>query len=182
MNEFSELQKFTDKTTGTIDGTFNLLVGMMGPYIGYSLGCDTQTYLRENMFIKNILLIFIIFFKVNTASKVSLHPINTFLKSFIIWIVFISFNRMRKFNTAIVIILFLMLFIVKTYRDYIIENESHKKELNETLKKIESGLTLGIIINILLGSLTYYNEKIIKFGDKFNMKKFIFGIKCGEYR
>ena len=182
MNDFSELQKYTDKTASTVDGTFNLLVGMMGPYIGYSLGCNTQDYLKQNMFMKNMVLIFIIFFKVITGSKTSLHPINAFFKSFLIWIAFTSFNRMKLYNTAIVVLLFVMLFTVKAYGDYIIENEPHKKELSKTLKKVESGLTAGIITNVILGTYTYYNDKITKFGDEFDTKKFIFGTECGPNR
>ena len=171
--------EYADELSSTVDGTFNLLTSMMGPYIGYSIGCNTQNFLKSNMILKNILLIFVIFFKVSSASKDAPHPINTFFKSFLIWIVFMSFNRMKAFNTSIVVILFLMLFIVKAYRDHIVKNKPKDKELNNTLKKMESGLTAGIIANIALGTITYYNDKIIKFGDDFDIKKFIFGIECG---
>ena len=172
--------EYSEQLSSTVDGTFNLLTSMMGPYIGYSIGCNTQDYLKSNMILKNILLIFIIFFKVSSASKDSPHPINTFFKSFLIWIVFTSFNRMRGFNTSIVVILFLMLFIIKAYRDHIVKNKPKEKKLNDNLKKAEDMLTIGIVGNIFVGTLIYYNDKVNKFGSEFDITKFIMGIECGS--
>ena len=42
------------------------------------------------------------------------------------------------------------------------------------------GFLLLILSNIALGTITYYNDKVIKFGDDFDIKKFIFGIDCSS--
>jgi len=192
------LYKFTDGATGTVDGVFGLIIGMMSGYIGASLGCKTQLALTNSMFLRHLVMYFVILMGVNAGAKTALHPFNSMGKSFIVWALIMMFNRMRPISTGLVVVLFVILYMVKALREYNIAHceDCDKKaadgevvpvedliskvkmeEWDRTLHNAERGLMIGLLANVLVGSYLYLGDKRREYGPSFEWSKFVLGIQ-----
>jgi len=122
------------------------------------------------------------------------------VKALIIWAILMMFNRMRVFSTAIVVVMFVILYMVKALRDYnkqeckvcdkkVEEGEKVPTEelvkkaqmegLDDTLHDAERGLILGLLANVGLGTYLYLGDKQKEYGDEFDWTKFVLGVqKC----
>ena len=175
-------KRLSDELSDTTYGLYALLIGAMGAFIASSLSCETQYTLVNNMYIKNLLILVVIFIGVNAASAENLHPANALIKSFLVWLLFVGFNRMRPFNTSIAIILIIMLFVVRSYKDYLEKelNDSHvpddkiSKESNK-IGNAEMVILLGLIANIIIGAYVYWDDHKPKDADAFDFAKFMMG-------
>lgn len=180
------IKKFTDGASDTTYGLYALLVGAMGAFMAKSLSCETQHTLNNNMYVKNILILLVIFIGVNAASVENLHPANAFIKSFIVWLLFIGFNRMGSFSTSTAIVLIVMLFIIKSYKDYLEGELKESKVLHEKIKEesdkignAEMILLLGLITNIIIGVYMYWDDNKPKDASMYDFTEFMMGVpKC----
>ncbi len=180
------LNNFTDGALDSTKSLYWLSLAVMSNFVGESLGCKTQYALTTNMYLKNMLLIMIIFLGVDTTSDKKMHPANVFMKSFVIWLLFLGFNRMRPNSTAIVTVLVVLLFILMSYKDYLDQEEEDKPEKEEEINKTKKNVELGqrvavwaIMVNIVIGVSLYWMDKKEEYGKDFDFMKFIMGVqKC----
>ena len=193
-----KLYEFADNSVDTLDGVFGLIIGMFSGFIGATLGCRTQHHLGKNMFLKQLLMLFVILMGVNGSSDSAQHPFTLISKSFVIWGVLLMFNRMRIFSTGIVVCLFVILYMVKTLREHNKEsckdcdkkieegkpistqelvNKAKMESWDSALLNTERALILGIIANVLIGCGLYMNDKKREYGYDFSYKTFFLGIQ-----
>lgn len=194
----TKLYGFADGATGTVDGVFGLIVGLMSGYIGASLGCKTQLALTNSMFLRHLVMYFVILMGVNSGASKALHPFNAMGKSFIVWAMTMMFNRMRPISTGLVVALFVILYMVKTLREY---NQAHCEECDKkvaegevppvddliakakmedwdaTLHNTQRGLMLGMLANVIVGSYLYLGDKKREYGPAFEWSKFVLGVQ-----
>lgn len=194
----TKLYGFADGASGTIDGVFGLIVGMLSGYIGASLGCKTQLAITNSMFLRHLVMYMVIIMGVNGASSKHMHPFAIMGKSFVVWALIMMFNRMRPLSTGLVVAMFVILYMVKALREYnaqeceecgkkIAEGESvstqelvdkaTKENLDSTLLSAERGLMLGVIANCVIGSYLYLGDKRREYGPAFEWSKFVLGIQ-----
>lgn len=189
MNLIEQLDKFshiTESFDTILKATLLLILSVCGNFLAETLGCQSQKVL-ENMFVKHILLFFMIYFTINfTQTGIVVNPIINVFKAFIVWIMYHFFTHMDLVPTLIVGLLLMILFFISNYRTYIKESTSVKKEkgekLDNALKLTQRILWIILVTAILIGSCIYYFEKNKEYGSKFKPLKFIFGVKkCKGY-
>ena len=184
MNLIEQLDKFshiTESFDTILKATLLLILSVCGNFLAETLGCQSQKVL-ENMFVKHILLFFMIYFTINfTQTGIVVNPIINVFKAFIVWIMYHFFTHMDLVPTLIVGLLLMILFFISNYRTYIKESTSVKKEkgekLDNALKLTQRILWIILVTAILIGSCVYYFEKKKEYGYKFKPLKFIFGVK-----
>ena len=184
MNLIEQLEKFshiTESFDTILKATLLLILSVCGNFLAETLGCQSQKVL-ENMFVKHLLLFFMIYFTINfTQTGIVVNPIINVFKAFIVWIIYHFFTHMDLVPTIIVGLLLMILFFISNYRTYINESASVKKEkaekVDNALKFTQKILWIILVITILVGSSLYYFEKKKEYGSKFNPLKFIFGVK-----
>jgi uncharacterized membrane protein YdjX (TVP38/TMEM64 family) len=184
MNLIEQLEKFshiTESFDTILKATLLLILSVCGNFLAETLGCQSQKVL-ENMFVKHLLLFFMIYFTINfTQTGIVVNPIINVFKASIVWIMYHFFTHMDLVPTIIVGLLLMILFFISNYRTYINESASVKKEkaekIDNALKFTQKILWIILVITILVGSSLYYFEKKKEYGSKFNPLKFIFGVK-----
>jgi|TARA_B110000211_G_C14039047_1_gene535930 uncharacterized membrane protein YdjX (TVP38/TMEM64 family) len=184
MNLIEQLEKFshiTESFDTILKATLLLILSVCGNFLAETLGCQSQKVL-ENMFVKHLLLFFMIYFTINfTQTGIVVNPIINVFKASIVWIMYHFFTHMDLVPTIIVGLLLMILFFISNYRTYINESASVKKEkaekVDNALKFTQKILWIILVITILVGSSLYYFEKKKEYGSKFNPLKFIFGVK-----
>ena len=92
---------------------FLLFLVVCGNYIGELLGCKTQKILSENIFMKHIVLLCLIFFTINLVDDKKLHPIEAGKKTLLLWTFYLVLTKMDVYFTFIVLLLFVVPFYVE---------------------------------------------------------------------
>ena len=136
-------------------GIFLLLMAIMGNYVAKTLGCRLQDILTKNVFAKQLLIFFIIYFAIDFTDGESvdqLSPMDNIQISGIIWIIFTIFNKMTINTTMMALLLLGVLYISHSYIDYwkIVEPGTHINEIS-MLSKVNNILSLVLITVIIIG-------------------------------
>ena len=88
------------------------------------------------MYGKNIIIILLIYFALNIAGDNNVIPTKNILLSFLIWILFLIFNKMSMPFTIISVILLISLLLIQNYKSYYESQDEDKyKKIIESLKK-----------------------------------------------
>lgn len=169
---------FSRNTTRSIlNATLLLFISIAGNFLAETLGCKTQYYL-ENMVIKHILILFMIYFTIDfTQGDEIVNPIENVKKAVIVWIIFHLFTHLDIVPTVLVLLMFGTLFFISNYTTYLESIGRQKSKLYKQLIFSEKIIYFCIIATILVGFFFYYIEKKDEYGKRFNLIKFIFGVK-----
>jgi hypothetical protein len=182
MNDLTSL--FTsvniNSDLNVILGVFLLTLAVSGNFIAESLSCKMRTLLSENMYAKNFVILLIIYFSLGLVSEKSVIPTDHFKNTFIIWILFLGFNKMNISFTIVTFFLLFSVLICKNWIDYYDETDREKnKEQIDNLGHISKYLLLSIIITIIIGFLFYFRKQYSEHHKHFNFFTFLFGkVKC----
>ncbi len=149
-----------------------LVLAVSGNFVGNTLGCKTQYHMTNNMYVKHLLLIFIIFFTLNYTSTDNEFPLNQIIRSLTIWTVYLLFTKQNITFTVLSASFFILTYIIDTFTIYYEKNKNKKYKL---LNKIRNYLFITGIFTIILGFSLYFREKYNEYGDSFNSLTFIFG-------
>lgn len=156
---------------------FLLFLVVCGNYIGELLGCKTQKLLSENIFMKHIVLLCLIFFTINLVDDKKLHPIEVAKKTLLLWLFYLILTKMNLQFTLVVLFLLFSLYVFDEYQDYLDENKiEYEKETYDNYKVYLQYLIIGIMI---FGFVTYYLKQQKEHSKDFDNIKFLLGtIKC----
>ena len=102
---------------------FLLFLVVCGNYIGELLGCKTQKLLSENIFMKIIVLLCLIFFTINLVDDKKLHPIEVAKKTLLLWSFYLILTKMNLQFTLVVLFLLFSLYVFDEYQGYLDENK-----------------------------------------------------------
>lgn len=165
-----------------IKAIFLLILGISGNFIAETLGCKTQKLLTENMLVKHLVIIFIIFFVLGFTNKKKIHPLETLGNTLILWVFFVLFTRMSLTFTIIVFLLIALKYILTMYKEYYEENgENEKKDdkIIENLEKVGEYIIYLVGGMILIGFSLYFRKQYKEYYKDWSTYKFIFGVnKC----
>lgn len=159
-----------------LKATLLLFISIAGNFLAETLGCKTQLYL-ENMYVKHILILFMIYFTIDFTQGEIVNPIVNIKKAIIIWVIFHLFTHLDIIPTVIVLLIFMVLFFISNYLIYLKKIGKDGSKLDKILKKTESILYILTLTIIIGGFFYYYLEKKNEYGNKFNILQFIFGVK-----
>ena len=156
---------------------FLLFLVVCGNYIGELLGCQTQKLLSENMYMKHIVLLCLIFFTINLVDDQKRHPIEVFKNTLLLWFFYLVITKMNIQFTIVVLFLLFSLYVFDEYQSYLDEsNEEYNKEDYEQNKIYLQYLIIGIA---LVGFLMYFMKQKRDHSKNFDPIKFILGSsKC----
>lgn len=178
LDEIKNNLQFSHETSTTIlKATFLLFISIAGNFLAETLGCKTQLYL-DNMIIKHILILFMIYFTINfTQGDEIVSPFVNLRRAIIVWVLFHLFTHLDIVPTVVVLVLLVSLYFISNYSTYLEKTNKKNTSLSKTLKRAEEVLYFLSIAVIVLGFLYYYFEKKQEYGKRFNILKFIFGVK-----
>ena len=146
-----------NQLTNYITGVFLLVLAISGGFVAETLSCKVQKLLSENMIVKNVVIILILFFVLGLTGDNETPPHSVFIDSLIIWVFILIFNKMNVLFTLISFILMAILLVVKNYYDYYKKNNIEIKTY--FLHNIFSTILYANIVVILIGFAIYFRKQ-----------------------
>ena len=158
---------------------FLLFLSIVGNFIAETLSCGSQKVLEKNMFVKSLIIFFLIYFTMDFSDKSVVHPIVHLKRSAVVWIFILMFTKMNNFYTGITLLLLILTYIVNNFIEYYQHDETNNKEMLNRLNMINYILNRLMIVMLVIGfSLYFLKQK--RDHKKFSYTKFILGVqKCG---
>ena len=184
-----EIFHLTNKSIESVlKATLLLFLIISGNFLSETLGCRTQR-LMGNMFIKHVLIIFTIYFTIDFTQidGAAVNPFINIFKALMVWVLYNCFTHMNIIPTIIAVTLLMITFFISNYRQYINakknpEDVQKSRQTDDILKKTQRILLFLMVSTIVIGCLIYAIEKNREYRKRFNIFKFLFGVKkCKGY-
>lgn len=170
---FSELHNYKQSL-------FLLFLSIAGNFVAETLSCGSQRILSNNMFIKSLIIFFMIYFTMDFSSTEVVNPIIQLRRSILLWVFLLIFTKMNIYFTGVSLLLLVMTYIMNNFVQYYsLESEQNK----DKIERISGYIHLFELINLLLilVGFTRYYLKQQKDHKNFSFSKFIFGVtKCSN--
>ncbi len=184
-----ELKIFVGYNPNLLKSVLLLALAVSGNFVGNTLGCSTQFNMTHNMYVKHILLIFMVFFSLNYTTTENENPSYQIFRAVMIWVCYLLFTKQNITFTILSAGILLLTYIVDTFSIYYEKKSEDKnlgeinikesKEISELLKGFRSYSFIAGILTIIMGFFIYFGEKNTEYGKDFNGLTFIFGkTKC----
>ena len=167
--------EFLGNVNGVIKSIFLMLLAISGGYVAQTLGCKTQKLLTENMSVKHIVIIMLIFFT-NSVFGENVNPTDNFKTTLVIYLAYLLFTKVG--NTYVTILVFSLLglnYVLSTYVGYYEKNEIEPERVIQ-IKDIQQKLTIASMVTVLIGFSIYLKKKHSEYGKDFKFLTFIFGV------
>lgn len=161
-----------------IKGLFLLVLAITGNFIGETLGCKSQKLLTDNMILKQIFIVFMIFFALSFTSSDTVEPTVHIKKAFIVWIFYILFTKMDINFTILAFLLLLTIYILGEYKKYYEKNNN--KKMMDIIEKYKQLLIKSVILLVVLGFVIYFIKQYQDHKKDFSVLKYLFGVKTCE--
>jgi len=156
-----------------------LILAVTGNFVAETLSCKTQYALTNNMYLKHLVIIFMIYFTLNFTSEKNPHPKIALKNSLAIWALFVLFGKTNPNFTIAIATLLVSIYILKNFREHYkqkIKNKQKFKQIDTKLLNLQTKSLILAVVLILVGSFLYMNDKRQEYGAKFNIFKFLFGV------
>ena len=168
--------------TFTIRGTVLLLLAVAGNFIAETLSCGTQKLLRENMFAKHIITLFILYFAVDFANTDEPeHPFAILKTAGVIYLLFLFFTKMSLKFTIVAFSMLAGIYVLTTFIDYYKVDSANNADLIERLEMLQGNIFLFILGVIGVGAGSYFMKQYKDHKDEWSTFKFVFGIERCEH-
>ena len=156
MKESRQFEKYSHFLI-TIRGVFLALLLFCASFLSPYIGCSYQKILKENIYVRYLLLFIVIYFSINLVDpdiESSEDPIYSLIKSVFVFFIFLLLNAIDASAIIITIILFALLIITSKYHSYFtnIGVNSNDKQL-VLLNIAQIALSISIIILLILSTL-----------------------------
>jgi hypothetical protein len=105
----------------TLRGVFLALILFCASFLAPYLGCNYQSILKTNIYVRHLLLFFVIYFSINLVDpniEKAENPIYSITKSFFVYSIFLLLNSIDISAIVIMIILFALLVLTSQYYNY----------------------------------------------------------------
>ncbi len=119
------------------------LIAVSSNFVGNTLSCDVQNVFNKHMYIKHIIILYIIFFTIDTSDKIE----EAIKKTLLIWLYYLALRKQSVNNFTLIIFL------------YTIINVIDKFKLNIT--NIKNNIQYIIQIVLVYGVLTSKDKSIL---------------------
>ena len=128
-----------------------LILAVTGNFVAETLSCKTQYALTNNMYLKHLVILFMIYFTLNFTTDDNPHPKRALKNAIIIWALFVLFGKTTPNFTIAIAALLVIIYILKNLREHYkhkIKNKQKSKHLDNKLLQLQSKL-----LNIALREL-----------------------------
>lgn len=174
---------FIQSESYIIKGIFLLILAISGNFVAETLGCKTQKILSENIYMKHLVILFILYFSVGFASDEPEHPLNILKMAFYIYILFLFFTKMNLYFTGVVFLLLSICYILSTFIDYYEYTGIHTDITIDTLTNIRKMIYISLMPIIIIGFILYFKNKRNEYKTTWSTLKFIFGkVNCNSMK
>ena len=165
-----------------ITGIFLLVLAVSGNFIAETLGCKIQYHLTNNIILKNLIVIMVVYFSLGFSDQGNNSPATHFRRSILIWTFFLLFNKMHLLPTAVTFLILSTILVLKDYIEYFTNLDKDKFITTiETMRAIIKLLSYTMIVIIVIGFSMYFKSKYEEYYETFDISKFIFGkTKCAN--
>lgn len=187
MDETTDVSSEMTKSKGDdfliiVTGIFLLVLAVSGNFIAETLGCKLQYYLTNNMILKNLVVIMVVYFSLGFSDQGNNSPTTHLRRSILIWTFFLLFNKMHPLPTAVTFLILCTILVLKNYIEYFSNLDKDKFNTTiETMREIISILSYTMIVIIVIGFSMYFKSKYEEHYETFDISKFIFGkTKCAN--
>ena len=175
--------------TNIIDSLFFVFLAIMSSFTFKILGCPLQKLLANNLWARHLTYIAVVLFTTTFMSDGKINPLYHFIYTFCIYLFILVFTKMTVGFTIFVFALLVILYIVHMYIKYFTYMSTHATEQEQKvytnyiahLKPITNMLLLLIICLTLFGSIQFAMHKQSQYGKKFNINKYLFGVRLCKY-
>ena len=167
-----------------IQGVFLLMLAVSGNFVAETLSCQAQKLLTENMYVKNGVIILIIYFSLGFASnEKDISPTELLKQALYIWAFFLMFNKMEMLYTGMVVAMLTLLLVCKDYLTYYSKQDEEKNQkIINTLTQSMDYLFYGITLTTIIGFGLYFKKQHNDYFSTFSYSKFLFGTpKCSNF-
>ena len=138
------------------------------------LSCDLQRIVTTNMYVKHLIALITFFFLMTVIDSDNQSGIGeTWIKTFIVYILFLMSTKNKLFASATVLILLIIDQTIKIHMQYTLKQDP-TKDLS-TFSKVREILFIILVVVIVLGYIHYFIRARNEFGLNFEYSKFIFG-------
>jgi hypothetical protein len=158
-----------------IKGLFLLVLAITGNFIGETLGCKTQKLLTNNMILKQLFIIFMIFFALSFTTSETVKPTVHIKKAMIVWIFYILFTKMNLNFTILAFLLLLAIYILGEYKTYY--ESTNNKKMMVRIEHYKQILSKSVILLVVLGFVIYFMKQYQDHKKDFSTLKYLFGVK-----
>ena len=155
---------------------FLLFLSIAGNFVAETLSCGSQRILSNNMFIKSLIVFFMIYFTMDFSSTEVVNPMIQLRRSILLWVFLLIFTKMDIYFTGMSLLLLVITYIMNNFVQYYsVESEQNK----DKIERMSGYIHLFELINLLLilVGFTRYYLKQRKDHKNFSFSKFIFGVK-----
>lgn len=161
-----------------------LILAITSNFLGNTLGCQLQYVMVNNMYVKHLFVVLIIYISINVSSPDE-HPMMLIGKSVFLWACYVIFTRQDINFVGISGTLFLLAYVCDTFVNYY-KNKENTVENTETEKGQLEGLAnklatlrnillAAAILTVLCGFAFYFAYQYHEYGPQFSYLLFIFG-------
>ena len=152
----------------SIIAIFILLVTLSTTFITETFNCQVRKLFRNNMFLKHLVIFILIFVSSDVFSQEIISPLEQFISSLKLWVLFLLISKMNIYYTTIIFVIFIFIYILNQYNEYY-------KPTNNNIEIIINQLVNLILILVLIGFFSYFLKQKNFYKNKFKFYYFIFG-------
>ena len=161
-------------------GIFLLFLAVGGNYIAQTFSCKTQKILLENMYAKQAMVLYIIFFAIGFTDETNTSPFEKTQITILVWILFLMFTKMNQLFTMVAFSLFTLAYYIQTYIVYYknLKEKKYEEEITK-LDRVYKTLVSITILTIVIGFMMYFTSQYDDKKQNWSTLKFIFGnVNC----
>ena len=162
-----------------IKGLLFLILAISGNFIAETLSCPIQKLLTENIYVKHIVTILILYFTTGIiqVNDSPLHPLTTLRICLMSYIIFLFFTKMDIYFTFISFIIIIIIYVNFRFFDYYSKVKPEKVDNIKFHKKLNINLFIILYIVLIIGFFKYFFEIHQKKRNLIIMLNFLFGLK-----
>ena len=162
-----------------IKGLLFLILAICGNYIAETLSCPIQKLLTENVFVKHIVTLLILYFTTGIIqdSHSPIHPYDTLKLCLTAYIIFLFFTKMDIYFTCISFIIITVIYINFRILGYYLKLKPNDIKSIDFHKKLNAHLFTLLYIVLIIGFLKYYLYNNKKNRNLISLVKFLFDLK-----
>ena len=166
-------------TTMLMTAFFLLSIGTLGGLVGGGIiSCRLQRFIRNNPWVKNLILFLIIFFTLSVTSKRMAPITSSLLNSLILYGGFVLLHKSELPELLIAIICFMIGYILHKNYDYNLK--VMEKDIIKLKRSSNIFFSIGCVV-ILIGFTRYLIRQRNDHKENFNFFTFLLGnLKCSS--
>lgn len=174
------LNSITEINNKSFDISFvlsSIFLWLLFGFFSSLINCDIQKIILQNpiyMYISAFISFFFLFVIIDNNNSIPLYQL--WIKTFIVFIMFVMLTKTKFYFSVLVVILLLTDQSILYHLKYIQKNNLDQKNI-DLYNKIRFYINISIYVIIFIGFLHYMIRKYHKHGNSFSVKDFLLS-KC----